>query len=139
MKKVNPDLELIDGILKLSEHALELLNVTVGDIIDIKYHSVNNTSVPVIGSIKAFGTQAGNKIRATNNIVFKGNKNKLLKTYGESFILIPYRDGLFYLIDTNKEIHSVPDECKDNRENIDNDHDWSVDNTEYFTINLFEL
>lgn len=95
-KTVKEDLDteakvyLEDGKLRLNTLAVEMLNVTPGDRIDIQY----TDDYPVIGLSESFGNpEGGTKLTKTYTLSFKGKKAELLQKYGTEFKVINSNDS----------------------------------------------
>ena len=108
-----PELVLLDNKYMLTQSAIELLGVSPGDQIDIKYEKQGNLLVPVIGSNTNFGTKSGNK----------------LSKYGTKFKLKehPSKPGIYFLTnentvpDTNEDIEFPDDTTEDDLMSLDLD------------------
>ena len=130
-----PELVLLDNKYMLTQSAIELLGVSPGDQIDIKYEKQGNLLVPVIGSNTNFGTKSGNKLSKSNTVSYRGSANEKLATYGTVFKMEPTEeDGIFYLVG-NKEDDPIPDEIVDIEKELDGELD-QLDNLNNFDFNL---
>jgi hypothetical protein len=91
--------KLLDNSLELSEEALDLLDTTTGGRVSVVYHYADNGKYyPIIGRSECFQFDLeGNKLTKKRTISFRGEQNKMLRRYGESFKLTPFRDGVFKL------------------------------------------
>lgn len=98
-EKSTPTLILESNKYSLTTSAIELMQLTPGDKIDIKYEKINGVLKPIIGKDDIFGTKSGNKITLSNTVTFKGTKNEMLSKYGSEFNIInhPTKEGLFLL------------------------------------------
>ena len=113
-----PELVLLDNKCMLTQSAIELLGVSPGDQIDIKYEKQGNLLVPVIGSNTNFGTKSGNKLSKSNTVSCRGKVNEELSKYGTKFKLKehPSKPGIYFLTnentvsDTNNEDIEFPDD-----------------------------
>ena len=81
----------------LNQAACDMLNVSYEDRLEIKYKKIGNLIFPVIGRNECFGTQGGNKLTKSLTVSYRGENNKTLSEYGDSFILNPYNEipGVF--------------------------------------------
>lgn len=105
-----PLITLDPNKLNLTSGAVQLLNADADCRIDIKYKKKDKTSVPVIGTDKAFGTKSGNKLTKSNTISFRGSANERLSEFGSLFKLEPTEDeGIFYLIGDKSLINTSDD------------------------------
>lgn len=97
-----PKLFLEENKYRLNSAAINLLGVTAGDKLDIKYKD----DKPVIG----VDDKAGNKITKSNTVLYKGNKNEELAKHGHEFKLIshPSIAGLF-ILDSGKAPEIIED------------------------------
>lgn len=113
-----PELILEDTKFKLTNAALELMNVEAGCKVDIKYEK---DGTPVIGSDEVWGTKGGNKISKTNTVICKGIKHDELAKYGTKFTLEKHssKEGLF-ILKGNKQPEKLQGD-----ENISSDIDLS--------------
>jgi hypothetical protein len=143
-----PKLYRYDNTCKLNSKAVTLMGITAGDKLDIKYEIINNTSVPIIGTDKAFNVGGGTKLTKSNSFSFKGNKNKELSLYGNEFEIIPYKNGLFRLkfndepsdiIEAQEEQKVTKDESSDIQ--IPDDYDFSdlIEDSKDVTASMFQL
>lgn len=94
-----PQLILEDNKYSLNKAAVELMQVTTEDKIDIKYEKKGKSMIPIIGSDSAFGTKQGCKLTKSNTVACRGSKNSELAKYGNVFEIIPHdsKPGLFVL------------------------------------------
>lgn len=117
-----PKLTLTDNKYILNEAAVELLGAEADSRLDIKYHKVENSLVPIIGLDESFGTHGGNRLTKTGTVSCRGNANSQLARYGEVFTFEPYKDNLFLLKgdkDTDDiEEKEVPDDINLNLEGL---------------------
>lgn len=103
-----------DGKLRLNALAVEMLNVTPGDRIDIQY----TDDYPVIGLSESFGNpEGGTKLTKTYTLSFKGKKAELLQKYGTEFKVIN-SNGSFKL-DGGKVQESIQGDDIVNTDDID--------------------
>lgn len=81
----------------LNQAACDMLNVSYEDRLEIKYKKIGTLIFPVIGKNACFGTQGGNKLTKSLTVSYRGENNKTLSEYGDSFILNPYNEipGVF--------------------------------------------
>lgn len=100
-----PQLSLLDNKYSLNSAALDLLGVTAGDKIDIKYQIIGNINYPIIGSSTSWKSTSGNKLTKSNTVSYRGKANEMLSAFGDTFDFTPWtgHDGLFILIG-NKEM-----------------------------------
>lgn len=100
-----PQLSLLDNKYSLNSAALDLLGVTAGDKIDIKYQIIDNINYPIIGSSTSWKSTSGNKLTKSNTVSYRGKANEMLSTFGDEFDFTPWtgHEGLFILIG-NKEM-----------------------------------
>lgn len=73
-ESIEPELTLEDNKYCLNSAAIELMDVTPNNKLDIKYEKNGNTMVPVIGTDEAFGTKGGNKLTKSNTVAYRGRK-----------------------------------------------------------------
>lgn len=94
-----PKLTLESNKYHLNGAAVELMNLSPDDKLDIKYDDGKEGKFPVIGTDEAFGTKGGNKLTKSNTVACRGSKNEELSKYGSEFKLIPHptKSGLFIL------------------------------------------
>lgn len=117
-----PQLILEDNKYTLNSAAIELMQVTTEDKIDIKYEKKGKGMIPVIGSDSVFGTKQGCKLTKSNSVSCRGSKNTELAKYGTTFEVIPHpsKPGLFILKGDSEE--ELPEENSDfNIEDVDED------------------
>lgn len=122
-----PKLTLADNKYILNKAAVELLGADADARLDIKYHKVENSLVPIIGLDESFGTHGGNRLTKTGTVSCRGNANTQLARYGDLFILEPYKDNLF-LLKGNKDTDTI--EEKETPDNINLNLDGLVDEVE---------
>ena len=123
-----PQLILEDNKYCLNTAAVELLNVTSDDKLDIKYEKCGNLMQPIIGKDEAFGTKGGNKVTKSNTVACRGAKNQELHKYGNTFDIVPHesKEGLFKLI--GDTIVSEPSGDENiNTEKVDEDLPLDID------------
>lgn len=94
-----PQLILEDNKYILNNAAIELMQISAEDKIDIKYEKKGKGMIPVIGSDSVFGTKGGNKLSKSNTVACRGSKNTELAKHGSVFEIIPHdsKPGLFFL------------------------------------------
>lgn len=107
-KKLDNDLPIVkveDNRLLLTKKAIELLEATYGDRINVNYVQVNNeTTFPVIGKAFVFSDpDAGNKLSKTDSISFRGIQRTILTKYGQMFKIEEYKPGMFKMISIDEE------------------------------------
>ena len=109
-----PQLILEDNKYILNTAAIELMQVTTEDKIDIKYEKKGKGMIPVIGSDSVFGTKQGCKLTISNSVSCRGSKNTELAKYGSIFEIIPHpsKPGLFILKGDSEEESSEESEIK---------------------------
>lgn len=101
-----PQLRLLDNKYSLNTAALDLLGVTAGDKIDIKYQIIGNVNYPIIGASTAWKSASGNKLTKSNTVSYRGKANTMLATFGEVFDFTTWagHDGLFILIGDKEQV-----------------------------------
>lgn len=110
-----PQLILEENKYSLNTVAVELMQVTTEDKIDIKYEKRGKNMIPVIGSDTVFGTRGGCKLTKSNTVACRGSKNDELAKYGTIFEIIPHesKQGLFILKgENNSDIQEENSEIK---------------------------
>lgn len=150
-ESIEPELTLEDNKYCLNSAAIELMDVTPNNKLDIKYEKNGNTMVPVIGTDEAFGTKGGNKLTKSNTVACRGSKNEELSKYGRVFKLTPHgtKDGLFILIGDSTLIVSPNGDENISIEEVDEDLPLDTDlstliddkdaNIEEIDSNYFQL
>lgn len=150
-ESIEPELTLEDNKYCLNSAAIELMDITPNNKLDIKYEKNGNTMVPVIGTDEAFGTKGGNKLTKSNTVACRGSKNEELSKYGRVFKLIPHgtKDGLFILIGDSTPIVSPNGDENIAIEEVDEDLPLDMDlstliddkdtNIEEIDSNYFQL
>lgn len=107
-----PQLILEDNKYILNSAAVELMNVSPDDRIDIKYEKSNGVFVPIIGKDEVFGTANGNRLTKSNTVSYRGKAHDKLAEYGDIFIIREHAEkrGLFRLFSSvgNKEQTVIP-------------------------------
>lgn len=94
---------LEDNKLKLNSLAVEMLNVSPGDRIDVQYSDTH----PIIGKSESFGNpERGTKLTKTCTLSFRGKKSEVLQKFGTEFKVIDH-NGQF-ILDNGKEIINEP-------------------------------
>ena len=98
-----PQLILEDNKYCLNQAAVELMQVTTEDKIDIKYEKKGKNMIPVIGTDSVFGTKSGCKLTKSNTVACRGSKNTELAKHGSVFEIVPHesKQGLFILLGNN--------------------------------------
>lgn len=127
-----PTLTLEDNKYCLNTAAVELLQVSPDDKLDIKYEKQGKEIIPVIGRDESFGTHNGCRLTKSNTVSCRGSKNVELAKHGTEFILVSHstKDGIFIL--KNKD---AKDDIIDNSEEeaIDIDLQDLIDDTATIT------
>lgn len=120
LSKVNLDegeplVQLMDNKLKLTPKAIEMIGAQVGDRIQVNYWTENNhNTFPLIGRSEFFtDKEEGSKLTKSNTVSFRGNKNTVLKVYGELFKLEEFKDNMFRLIKVETENEATESEQKE--------------------------
>lgn len=104
-----PQLILEDNKYTLNSAAVELMNVSPDDRIDIKYEKNKGVFTPIIGKDDVFGTANGNRLTKSNTVSYRGKAREKLAEYGNVFEIKPHseKEGLFILV-SNKEQEVLP-------------------------------
>lgn len=120
LSKVNLDegeplVQLMDNKLKLTPKAIEMIGAQVGDRIQVNYWTENNhNTFPLIGRSEFFtDKEEGSKLTKSNTVSFRGNKNTVLKVYGELFKLEEFKDNMFRLVKVETENETTESEQKE--------------------------
>lgn len=120
LSKVNLDeseplVQLMDNKLKLTPKAIEMIGAQVGDRIQVNYWTENNhNTFPLIGHSEFFtDKEEGSKLTKSNTVSFRGNKNTVLKVYGELFKLEEFKDNMFRLVKVETENEATESEQKE--------------------------
>ena len=120
LSKVNldegePFVQLMDNKLKLTPKAIEMIGAQVGDRIQVNYWTENNhNTFPLIGRSEFFtDKEEGSKLTKSNTVSFRGNKNTVLKVYGELFKLEGFKDNMFRLVKVETENEATESEQKE--------------------------
>ena len=120
LSKVNldegePFVQLMDNKLKLTPKAIEMIGAQVGDRIQVNYWTENNhNTFPLIGRSEFFtDKEEGSKLTKSNTVSFRGNKNTVLKVYGELFKLEEFKDNMFRLVKVETENEATESEQKE--------------------------
>lgn len=120
LSKVNLDegeplVQLMDNKLKLTPKAIEMIGAQVGDRIQVNYWTENNhNTFPLIGRSEFFtDKEEGSKLTKSNTVSFRGNKNTVLKVYGELFKLEEFKDNMFRLVKVETENEATETEQKE--------------------------
>ena len=120
LSKVNLDegeplVQLMDNKLKLTPKAIEMIGAQVGDRIQVNYWTENNhNTFPLIGRSEFFtDKEEGSKLTKSNTVSFRGNKNTVLKVYGELFKLEEFKDNMFRLVKVETENEATESEQRE--------------------------
>ena len=120
LSKVNLDegeplVQLMDNKLKLTPKAIKMIGAQVGDRIQVNYWTENNhNTFPLIGRSEFFtDKEEGSKLTKSNTVSFRGNKNTVLKVYGELFKLEEFKDNMFRLVKVETENEATESEQKE--------------------------
>lgn len=120
LSKVNLDegeplVQLMDNKLKLTPKTIEMIGAQVGDRIQVNYWTENNhNTFPLIGRSEFFtDKEEGSKLTKSNTVSFRGNKNTVLKVYGELFKLEEFKDNMFRLVKVETENEATESEQKE--------------------------
>lgn len=120
LSKVNLDegeplVQLMDNKLKLTPKAIEMIGAQVGDRIQVNYWTENNhNTFPLMGRSEFFtDKEEGSKLTKSNTVSFRGNKNTVLKVYGELFKLEEFKDNMFRLVKVEPENEATESEQKE--------------------------
>lgn len=120
LSKINLDegeplVQLMDNKLKLTPKAIEMIGAQVGDRIQVNYWTENNhNTFPLIGRSEFFtDKEEGSKLTKSNTVSFRGNKNTVLKVYGELFKLEEFKDNMFRLVKVETENEATESEQKE--------------------------
>ena len=143
---------LLDGKYKLTQAAVDLLNVSPGDRINICYNNLPdnpNVKVPIIGSSTNWRNDLGNKLTKSLTVSYRGVANGVLAEYGNIFTLEPYKDGLFIMrgdkpveVDDNIEVTETPEIVEDlqeiekdlinqDLENVEDDENYEISDIDF--------
>ena len=143
------EVTLLDSKYMLTQAAVDLLDVTPGDRINICYNNLPdnpNVKVPIIGSSKSWGNDLGNKLTKSLTVSYRGVANSVLAEYGEVFTLEPYKDGLFIMrgdkpvvVDDNIEVTETPEVEEDLQEieedflvqNLEDDENYEISDIDF--------
>ena len=143
------EVTLLDSKYMLTKAAVDLLDVTPGDRINICYNNLPdnpNVKVPIIGSSKSWGNDLGNKLTKSLTVSYRGVANSVLAEYGEVFTLEPYKDGLFIMrgdkpvvVDDNIEVTETPEVEEDLQEieedflvqNLEDDENYEISDIDF--------
>lgn len=106
-----PQLILEDNKYTLNTAAVELMQVSADDKIDIKYEKRGKQMVPIIGNDTVFGTKSGCRLTKSNTVSCRGSKNTELAKYGTVFTITPHdsKEGLFILTSGETSIREEPE------------------------------
>lgn len=88
---------LEDNKLVLNSKAVELLGAEWENRISVRYEKQEDRLVPVIGKDEAFKCSSGNKLTKSKTIACRGKANKELSKHGNTFKMVPLREGIFML------------------------------------------
>lgn len=105
-----PQLILEDNKYSLNSAAVELMNLSPDDKVDIKYEKNGKAMQPIIGSDEVFGTHGGNRLTKSNTVACRGSKHDELSKYGTVFTITPHKtkEGLFVL--AGDKVESIENE-----------------------------
>lgn len=125
-----PQLTLEEGKYSLNNAAMELLEVTPGDRLDIMY---DKDGSPVIGLSSSFGTpNSGNLFTKSHTVRYSGIANTRLSEIGKVFTLVahPSKEKLFSLTTESpvKEIQKPAQDTPEVEEPEDVDLNCLIDN-----------
>lgn len=108
------DLILLNTTIEISSHLVDLLDLDVGDKIDISYINDGELLLPVIHK-----SDTGNKFTARNTVSFRGKKRDLFQTFGTKF-KAEQRNGSVVLIGNGEEVFtSINKAAEDVKRKID--------------------
>lgn len=98
-------LQLLDNKYELNGSAVNLLGISAGDRVDIKYQMVDGIKYPIIGASNTWKCASGNKLTKSSTVSYRGTANQMLAEYGDEFTFSEWKnhEGLYVLIG-NKEI-----------------------------------
>lgn len=115
--EIEPKLYLEDNKCRLNNAAINLMQVNIGDKIDIRYEG--NDSLPIIGTDKSFGNLGGCKLTKTNTFLCKGTKRSELARHGNEFIIKkhPNKNNIFIL--ENIDIEFQKEKSKEDELDLD--------------------
>jgi len=144
-----PLLILRDNKYELNSAAMELLNASYGDRLNIEYSQIDGFMYPVI--CKSVDT--GNKLTKSKTVSYRGTANEVLSKYGTEFTIEYYDGTLFKLVskdaepiimeDENIELPNADEEIDiDEQESSDELDDWLAEfdkSTELKDINFESL
>lgn len=144
-----PLLILQDNKYELNSAAIELLNATYGDRLNIEYSQIDGFMYPVICKSE----DAGNKLTKSKTVSYRGTANEVLSKYGTEFTIEYYDGTIFKLIskaiepiiveDENIELPNADEEIDiDEKESSDELDDWLAEfdkSTELKDINFESL
>lgn len=124
-----PRLVLEENKYRLNNAAISLMNLNENSKLVIKYESVKNNFVPIIGTAEAFGmSSGGNKLTKSNTVACRGSNRDELAKYGERFTITPHSTNanLFVLTSTTpkeeikEEVEDLPFDLNINDELVEN-------------------
>ena len=117
-----PTVQVLENKLQLSQAAIELIGAKTGDRLAINYWTVNNKETfPLNGKSEVFTDEdAGTKSRT---ISYRGQQMDVLKMYGDTFRIEPFKEGMFKLVSIKED--TLEEELID------------LENTENITFNDF--
>lgn len=120
-----PTVQVLENKLQLSQAAIELIGAKTGDRLAINYWTVNNKETfPVIGKSEVFTDEdAGTKLTKSRTISYRGQQMDVLKMYGDTFRIEPFKEGMFKLVSIKED--TLEEELID------------LENTENITFNDF--
>lgn len=95
---MDPIITVNDKTLSFNQLAIDLLEVSPGDRIDIQYWMEPATAecIPVVAKADTFKTE-GKKLTKLGTISYRGEQHDVLTFYGTQFILTTFKDGMFKL------------------------------------------
>lgn len=88
-----------DNSLLFNTEALDLLGVSEGDRIHIKYDRKKGVTTPLIAHNEEFGVKAGNKLFKNNSVSWRGGNNETLEEHGTIFKLVEFEGNIYKMID----------------------------------------
>ena len=114
-------LQLLDNKYELNGSAINLLGISVGDRVDIKYQMVDGIKYPIIGSSNAWKSASGNKLTKSSTVSYRGIANQMLADYGDEFTFSEWKnhEGLYVLIGNKELIQDENIELPDDTPEVD--------------------
>lgn len=129
-----PKVYLENNKLRLNSLAVNLLQVKVGDRIDVQYTDTN----PIIGLSISFGNpEGGTKLTKAMTLSFKGKRAEALQRYGNEFKLI--QSGNQFILETNSPKELIPVNPVINIDDIDFLTDDLLDDSSEVKSSMFQL